>query len=80
MYQLKVKWNEIPKDIRELELNKIDQIVIELLRIAKKKCRKLRAIAIQFNPHLSKLSLEWQFQQKVIYFWQKRFINKEYLD
>ena len=64
MYQVKAKWNETPKDFRELELNKIDQIVTELLQNTKKKCRKLRVGAIQINSYLSKLSSKWWFWTK----------------
>jgi len=55
-------------------------MAMELLLNAERKCCKLCTSTIQFNPALSKLGLHWRFWWKVMYFWQRRFYDEEYID
>ena len=53
---------------------------MELLISSEKNYKKIRAGTIQFNPLLSRLDLHSRFWHKVIYFRQKQYYDKSYID
>ena len=57
LYTLESDWNLLSSTKRQIKLNHIDQMAMELLLNTERKCHKLHTGTIQFNPVLSKLGL-----------------------